>query len=245
MRGTELCLNPSAVGRPTASTKPAWFARGALTLAVLSVLLLAATSSAHGQTGKVLYSFKGGTDGANPYGGLALEATGIYGSTQKDGPNGTGTVFNLSPSDKETTVLGFGYPPSGAFPPAALVFNAKGDLFGTTSNGGTSGGGTLFEVTPSGKEMILYSFTCGADACMPNQGLTIDGEGNLYGTSYSGGAYNGGTLFKATPSGKVTILLSFGSGVHPNGGLVFDAKGNLYGTTYGGGAHGLGTVFEY
>lgn len=104
----------------------------------------------------------------------------------------------------------------------------------------------MFEVTPSGKERILYSFDCnGTDACIPNEGLTMGTEGNLYGTSYSGGAYNGGTLFKATPSGTATIVCSFGSGVHPNGGLVMDAKGNLYGRTYGGGTHGLGTVYEW
>jgi len=201
---------------------------------------------AQAQKFTILYDFAGGSDGANPYAGLVLDAKGnLYGSTQNDGPNGTGTVFKLTPSDKETTVLGFGYASSGAFPPAALVFGTKGNLYGTTSNGGPFNGGTLFEVTPSGKERILYGFACNrTDACIPNQGLTPDAEGNLYGTSYAGGAYNGGTLFKATPSGTVTILYSFGSGVHPNGGLLIDAKGNLYGTTYGGGTYGLGTVYE-
>ena len=208
----------------------------------IAVLGLAAV--AHAQTVNTLYNFTGGSDGAHPYGGLVLDAAGnLYGSTQKDGPHGTGTVFKLTPAGKETTVLGFGYAPSGAFPPAALVFDTKGNLYGTTSKGGTFNGGTLFEVTPSGKKRILYNFACGTDGCMPNQGLIIDADGDLYGTTYSGGASNGGTLFKATPSGEVTIVLSFGSGVYPNGGLLIDATGNLYGTTYGG-THGLGTVYE-
>lgn len=239
-----ICLNPPAVGQPTACTKPTWVTRGPRTWAVLVLLLLTTASLAQGQ--KVLHSFAGGADGANPYGGLALDARGnLYGSTQKDGPNGSGTVFALAPSDKETVILGFGYAPSGAFPPPALVFDSNGNLYGTTSDGGTFHGGTLFEVTPSGEERILYNFACsGAEACMPNEGLTIGADGNLYGTSYSGGAYDGGTFFKATPTGAVSILFSFGSGVHPNGGLITDAKGNFYGTTYGGGTHGLGTVYE-
>jgi uncharacterized repeat protein (TIGR03803 family) len=105
MRAIGLCLNPLAVGQPTASTKPAPVT---LTLAVLSVLLLAAASLAHGQTERVLHSFAGGSDGANPHGGLVLDATNLYGSTQKDGPDGTGTVFKLTPSDG-TNPQGRGY----------------------------------------------------------------------------------------------------------------------------------------
>lgn len=108
----------------------------------IAVLGLAAVAQAQKFT--TLYDFTGGSDGAYPCGGLVLDATGnLYGSTQKDGPNGTGTLFKLTPSDKETAVLGFGYAPSGAFPPAALVFSTKGNLYGTTTNGGTFNGGNV------------------------------------------------------------------------------------------------------
>ena len=88
----------------------------------------------------------------------------------------------------------------------------------------------------------------GPDGAWPRAGVVIDANGNLFGTTYQGGAYGRGTVFKLTPSGKETVLYSFGGsaddGRLPNAGLVFDAQGNLYGTTMGGGVYGAGTVFK-
>ena len=108
----------------------------------------------------------------------------------------------------------------------------------------------MFKLTPTGTETVLYSFgSQSGDGSNPFGGfLVFDKKGNLYGTTFSGGANNGGTVFKLTPTGAETVLYSFGSqsgdGSQPWAGLVFDKKGNLYGTTHGGGAYGGGTVFK-
>jgi uncharacterized repeat protein (TIGR03803 family) len=132
-------------------------------------------------------------------------------------------------------------------------------LYGTTPSGGTSGNGTVYELSLRAggggwTKTILYSFNGGADGADPESGVIFDGAGNLYGTTYSGGADSVGTVFKLTPSGgswTETLLYSFQSngtdGYNPFGGLIMDGSGNLYGTTTSGGAYGgyaYGTVFE-
>jgi len=210
----------------------------------------------------VLYSFAGAPDGAYPGagGGLVFDANGnLYGTTTAGGDNNNGTVFEVTPSGKETVLYSFcpdypyctdGYDPNGG-----LVFDKKGNLYGTTPYGGV-GPGTVFKVTPSGKETVLHSFAGGRDGDFPYAGPVFDKKGNLYGTTGSGGANGKGIVFKVTPSGKETVLYSFCSrsgctdGNGPPAGLVFDKKGNLYGTTeYGGDSscgapYGCGVVFE-
>jgi uncharacterized repeat protein (TIGR03803 family) len=143
----------------------------------------------------------------------------------------------------------------GANPAAGLIFDAAGNLYGTTTGGGTSGYGTVFELTPMGgggwTETILYSFGNGTDGAIPYAGLIFDAAGNLYGTTFGGGPYGGaGTVFELTPTAgggwTETVLHSFngGDGANPVAGLIFDAAGNLYGTTTGGGTYGGGTAFE-
>ena len=90
-----------------------------------------------------------------------------------------------------------------------MVRDAKGNLYGTTENGGASGYGTVFKVDQAGQETVLYSFQDGRDGCFPNGGLDIDGEGNLYGTAYLGGESNGGTVFEITPAGTEITLYAF------------------------------------
>ena len=138
----------------------------------------------------------------------------------------------------------------GAVPHGALIFDAPGNLYGTTHNGGTNGYGTVFQLDPSGALTVLHSFTGGSDGAYPEAGLIADMAGNLYGTTYGGGA-GGGTVFQLQASGTLTVLHTFtgGDGAYPVAGLLADAAGNLYGTTAGGGsgancAHGCGTVFE-
>jgi uncharacterized repeat protein (TIGR03803 family) len=225
---------------------------------------------------KVLYSFcaAGGCgDGTFPASGLIQDAAGnLYGTTLSGGifdltcyGGGCGTVFKLDSSNNYTVLYSFCSAllcADGENPYASLVMDAAGNLYGTTSAGGASGGGTVFKVDTTGHETVLYSF-CSAALCadgqQPMAGLIQDAAGSLYGTTYSGGAHGGGTVFKLDSTGQETVLYSFCSvvqslactdGQWPSAGLLQDAAGNFYGTTSGGGANhvlsgqGWGTVFK-
>jgi uncharacterized repeat protein (TIGR03803 family) len=222
----------------------------------------------------VLYSFcsqNGCTDGENPVAGLVSDQNGnLYGTTEYGGVD-YGVVFELTANGKYTVLHSF-VGSDGENPYGGLVFDQKGNLYGTTVNGGTYGKGVVFKLTPKGKETVLYSFCAQndcADGALPYAGLVLDQKGNLYGTTYSGGAnssdacygyyeYECGVVFKLSPKGKETVLYSFCAqngctdGAHPYAGLVFDQKGNLYGTTWLGGNNnacntggsGCGVVFK-
>jgi len=137
--------------------------------------------------------------------------------------------------------------PGGTFPYAGLIFDAKGNLYGTTYAGGASDNGVVFKLSSKGEETVLYSFTGGADGSGPYAGLIFDAKGNLYGTTWAGGASGAGVVFKLSSKGKETVLHSFTGGAdgkYPASDLIFDANGNLYGTTYAGGGSGAGVVFK-
>jgi uncharacterized repeat protein (TIGR03803 family) len=232
-----------------------------------------------GWTKTILYNFgKTTSDAAAPNAALVFGKGNLYGTTAQGGTIGMGTVFELSPAQgggwTETILWNFGLSTTdGEVPEAGLVFDSKGNLYGTTNQGGAnttwaagSGGwGTVFELSPpvSGSvwtEKILYAFgyLSQTDGYFPTAGVIFDSAGNLYGTTSDGGAgqdlEGGGTVFELSPttSGpwKETVLYSFGggspNGYSPEGGLVMDATGNLYGTAHSGGnGFGLdGTVFE-
>jgi uncharacterized repeat protein (TIGR03803 family) len=177
------------------------------------------------------------------------------------GAYGSGTVFELSSEGHETVLHSFCaqggyYCPDGARPKAGLVFDQKGNLYGTTEGGGAHGGGVVFKLAPEGQETVLYSFCAQnrenpcTDGYILDAGVVLDQKGNLYGTSDLGGASNCGVVFKVTPEGKETVLYNFCTqdhcydGLFPVAGLVFDQEGNLYGTTDEGGAYGGGVVFK-
>ena len=138
----------------------------------------------------------------------------------------------------------------GANPIGGVVLGTNGNLYGTTEYGGAYNQGTVFQLTPSGTEIILWNFGNGMDGANPTAGVVLDMNGNLYGTTANGGVYGDGTVFELTPSWTETILHSFDNndidGIHPYAGLVLDKAGNLYGTTVsGGGSSGAaGIVFE-
>jgi uncharacterized repeat protein (TIGR03803 family) len=203
----------------------------------------------------VLYSFTGST-GEYPLGGLVAGKgfDDLFGTTEEGGKYGYGTVFKVaSKTGKETVLHSFEYNGSdGAYPGYGyLVQDPQGNFYGTTEVGGPSGAGTVFKMTSSGTETVLYSFSGGADGGYPFAGVILDKNGNLYGTTYEGGdlkcgnVYGCGTVFMLDTSGKETVLHSFkdSDGAYPYAGLIRDAKGNLYGTTYAGG-HDYGVVFK-
>jgi uncharacterized repeat protein (TIGR03803 family) len=223
----------------------------ALTLVVVLGLIVITNRSVQAQTYKesVLYSFTGGADGAKPQAGLIMDAKGnVYGTTVYGGASGDGVVFKVNKSGHESLLHTFKGGKDGEYPFAGLIFDAEGNLYGTTAQGGTSNAGTVFELSSKGKETILYSFTGGADGANPRAGLIFDAKGNLYSTTYGGGAYGAGTVFKLSSKGKESVLYSFSGaadGGNPQAGLIFDAKGNLYGTTVVGGTEfDAGTVFK-
>jgi uncharacterized repeat protein (TIGR03803 family) len=196
----------------------------------------------------VLYSFAGGTDGSFPFCSLAWDTDGnLYGTTVFGGTYDQGAVFRVSLSGTETVLYSFTGGDDGGQPAAGLVRDPKGNLFGTTQKGGAFGNGTVFRITPTGLERVYYSFQGGADGELPSSPLILDSKGNLYGTTYQGGAPGFGTVFQISADGTERVLYSFAGGTDgagPVGGLVRDLKGNLYGTTYQGGTTGYGTVFK-
>jgi uncharacterized repeat protein (TIGR03803 family) len=246
--------------------------RSLSTLVLLVFLTFAtiAVPAAQGQGFSVLHAFAGGSDGFDPiYGSLILDASGsLYGVTSLGGggacSGGCGTVFKVSPSGVMTILYGFtGATTDGKYPEGTLVMDAEGNLYGTTSGGGTSGDacnnygcGTVYKLDSNGVETVLYNFSGGVDGATPNAGLVRDSAGNLYGTTYLGGLYNWGTAFMVDPSGNETVLHNFngagGDGGDVIGGLIRDSAGNLYGTTQGGGISGCvpglnigcGTIYE-
>lgn len=212
-------------------------------------------------TETVLYRFVGGTDGALPTSEVVFDRAGnLYGTTANGGHMGTGTceagcgvVYELSPSHggwTESTLYSFTGLDDGSGPYSGLVLDAAGNLYGTTTYGGTRGTGTVFELTFSGSgwtKTTLYNFQWNPDGINPVGSLIFDQAGNLYGATSSGGGNplglclsNGcGTVFLLSPTNggwAYTTLYAFTGSAgdeFPNAGLVMDAAGRLYGTTSG------------
>ena len=204
-------------------------------------------------TETVLHSFGSGNDGQKPNAGLTLGSDGnFYGTTTVGGVYGLGTVFKMTTGGTETVLYSFGATSSGASKPAAaLVQGSNGSLYGTTVDGGTNGWGTVFKITTSGVETVLYSFSdgnVGNDGALPYAALALGSDGNFYGTTPLGGTNQLGTVFRITPGGTLTTLYSFAGGsdgANPKTSLVQAADGNFYGATAGEGAStDWGTVFK-
>jgi uncharacterized repeat protein (TIGR03803 family) len=221
-----------------------------------------------------LHRFTGGSDGSIPFGRVIFGPDGnLYGTTWQGGNrrcgtvsvfgNGCGTVFKVSPTGGDDTVLyRFMGSTDGQYPESdTLVFDQVGNLYGTTITGGLYHAGSVFKLTPSSggwRMEILYSFAGGADGYLPGTGVIFDGAGNLYGATGSGGdpgcsqGWGCGTVFQLTPSGSgwtKRILHTFTDGTdggNPTDGLFLDKSGNLYGSTgFGGtGCQACGTVYE-
>lgn len=195
----------------------------------------------------VLYSFAGGSDGAFPFSSLLRDVNGdLYGTTTFGGTSGQGTVFKLNTSGVETVVYSFTGGTDGGIPAAGLVSDNHGNLYGTASQGGAYGHGTVFEISSAGQFTVLHGFQGNPDGALPAAVLVLDNKGNIFGTTNSGGTFDSGTVFEITSTRTEKVLYSFTGGAdggHPNSALLLD-KGELFGTTFDGGASGLGTVFS-
>jgi len=209
----------------------------------------------------VIYRFTGQSDGSYPSAPLVQGSDGnFYGTTTAGASQGTcggeeygcGTVFSVSPSGTFTTLYTFGTPAETGIPHGALVQGWDGNFYGTTFNGGTSGGGTAFKMAPAGGSITtLYNFSQQSGG-QPMAGVVQGSDGNFYGTTEFYGTPTGaGTLYELTPSGGFTKLYDFtgnADGATPFAPLLQGADGNFYGTATGGGAaaqnNGFGTVFE-
>ncbi len=200
----------------------------------------------------VLHSFNGG-DGAGPVGALIFDAqNNLYGATNTGSVRNGGAIYQLNASSgwmEQIIFVPYGYPGS------SVSLSNAGDLFGSTLVG-TSGPGTVYQLTPSGSNWIgtfIYNFTGGSDGAYPVAGVIFDPAGNIYGATTSGGSGHGGTVFKLSPSNggwTFDLLYSFTSAENgfqiagPVGNLILDTAGNLYGTTFADGEFGYGSVFE-
>jgi uncharacterized repeat protein (TIGR03803 family) len=187
------------------------------------------------------------TDGGGPVADLVQGADGnFYGAASGGGTYGYGTVFKITPSGTLTTLHSFDYS-DGAVPEAALVQATDGNFYGTTEQGGgIYNDGTVFQITLTGALTTLHSFEGYPDGSSPFAGLVQATDGNFYGTTEQGGAYDGGTVFKITPGGTLTTLHSFNysDGSNPSVVLVQASDGNFYGTTSAFAERGVGTIFS-
>jgi uncharacterized repeat protein (TIGR03803 family) len=213
-------------------------------------------------------TFAGCGDGSHPSADLIFDGAGnLYGTAGADGSQGAGVVFELANGDSTFRVIhGFTGHQDGGYPESPLIFDGAGNLYGTTLGGGkTRGGcdyldgcGVVFELKPntdgSWTESVLYSFIFKRGG-YPEAGLIFDQVGNLYGTTFYGGAADGGAVFELIPnsdgSWKQKVLHYFNhfpQGSAPNSGVVFDQAGDLYGTVRFGGNKGCyagcGVVFK-
>lgn len=212
-----------------------------------------------------IFSFNG-PDGAEPMSEVVFDHAGnLYGTTYGGGGhgndicfydnNGCGTVYELTPSNGAWTEAVLHAFPATAFdgqnPYANLIFDSAGNLYGSMPQGGASGEGAVFQLSPSGSgwmENLLYSFHTNSTGIEPEGGLLL-ASGSLIGTTSTGGTGDGGTVFELTPGqGGWTFNLMYSlSGQQyfgPRASLTMDAAGNLYGTTVSGGAHGYGSAFK-
>src|ERR1700733_2365969 len=211
-------------------------------------------------TETVLYSFLGGSDGYFPLGGLAMDTAGnLYGTAQYGGPGNDGVIYKMTRSADGSwtqSVIHTFDGADGEWPFAGMIFDAAGNLYGTTTYGSAQQCGTVFKLSPnpdgSWTESVLHGFYPW-EGCDLESGVVFDAAGNLYGTSWNGGTMDhgySGTIFKLTPnsdgSWTMTVIYTFTGGVdglNP-AGVIVDASGNVYGTTTGANDFGMGVAYE-
>ena len=214
------------------------------------------TPSQGAWTEMVLHGFTGVPDGLTPYGGVIFDSAGkLYGTTSGGGASGYGTAFELTPSGSgwaESILYNFQGGSDGGGAIAGLTTDGAGHFYGATVNAGAGGGGTAFDLSSSGSGWTFTSLygLSGSNNSGPVANLVVDSSGGLYGTSWGGGVFGYGSVFKLSYSDGnwvYTTLHDFTGGVdgaNPASSVAMDSRGNLYGTTSSGGATGSGVIFE-
>jgi len=217
------------------------------------------TNSGGTWTQTVIHAFTGGDDGSGPGARVTLDKRGnIYGMTPTGGANGLGTIYKISKEHRGTwtfrVIHTFTGGADGGSGSAGRMILYHGHLYGAATTGGIYGSGVVFELMPRGigewHFRTIYSFRGQPDGNFPYGALLFDHLGNIYGTTYYGGANGIGAVYELSPrplgEWDETVLYSFQSGTDGNSpisNLVFDNAGNLYGTTSEGGL-GSGTIFK-
>jgi uncharacterized repeat protein (TIGR03803 family) len=195
----------------------------------------------------VLYSFRGGKDGTYPHAALIQASDGnFYGTTILGGSANLGTVFKITTTGVEKVLHSFTGSPDGQYLYSGLTQGRNGDFYGTTDLGGAAGVGTVFKVTSTGSEAVLYSFLGGSEGGAPQGGLIQGTDGHFYGTTGGQGSAYFGTVFKITPAGIMTVLHVFEGivdGGNPYSKLIEGSDGNFYGTSNYGPTT-AGTIFR-
>ena len=211
-------------------------------------------------TETILYNFTGGSDGSRPWGGVIFDSAGnLYGTTFLGGTSNAGTVYELTPGQggvwTETLLYSFAGGADGSGPQSDLIFDRSGNLYGTTTGGGSPGNGIVFELTPGQgglwTETVLHSFMAG-EGTSPRAAAIFGTHGELYGTLANDGAYGAGGVFRLNPPAtkggawRETTLYTFTGGADGLGPLcrLVLYKGSLYGTTVKGGASSGGVIFQ-
>ena len=233
-----------------------------------ALICCGACSIVQAQTYKysILYAFKNnGTDPTYLVAPLILDSAGnLYGTSVWGGDSNLGTVFKISKTGQPTVLHSFFGTTDGAYPSAGVVRDSKGNLYGTIAGGGSLAGycndaggcGTIFKLTPTGTETVLYTFD--GNEGLPASGVVLDAAGNLYGavpTSIAAtGATGAGAVYKLDARGTFTTIYQFCSlnncadgnfGKNGGGnGVIRDSDGNLYGETEWGGTSDLGVVYK-
>lgn len=233
-------------------------------LAVLTIAVATSATATAQSTGQfaepkftVLHAFAGGADGQAPFSGLIIDKQGnFYGTTLLGGSGasplclssgGCGTIYKIDPVGNLTILYGFqGSNDDGAYPYGALLRDSAGNLYGATSGGGTSGRqacsgygcGTVFTLSATGRERVVYNFTGGVDGATPKANLALGADGRVYSTTWIGGVYNWGVVYAVDKHGIQTVIHDFDGANHDGGeaagGLVRDDTGTFYGLTLGG-----------
>jgi uncharacterized repeat protein (TIGR03803 family) len=191
------------------------------------------------------------TDGEYAESGIATDGTNFYGTTNQGDANGLGTLFQYNPTTGQlTTLINFNGSGNGSNPQGGLIYDGKGNLYGTTTGGGSGSSGTVWKYSIStGQLTTLVNFdgnTVPADGSYPIGAVTLDGNGNIFGSTYFGGTFGDGIVYEYSSAGVLSTLATFSgaNGQAPKGGLAFDGSGNLWGVTNSGGSSGYGTLYK-